>query len=795
MSDADEQEWPLRPVSLEGGRGTYRLTARLGARGAAEVYAGRVVRAAGAAGAPAGTPCLIEIRRRGALPDPQADAAAAAAFAGQAALLDALPPDAVLPALDAFAWEGEAVAVFPAAALARPDAGPGPRPFPLWRRLRAGTDAVSALAAVHHAGILHRNLDPGAVVLGADGAWRLTGFELAGRVAPDGAAPAAVTPAAAYAAPEYFLGAQPDVRSDVYSAGATLYYLCTGRPPAPATTAGGIARWHARGTPAVPPPALAPDLPAGIGEVLLRCLDPDPAARFQTAARLRAALLAAAAEVEPDGPEADAPEADAPEADAPEATRRPAVTLPLTLAGAMAPAPAPALRPKPAPRPAGRETAPDASSEGRPPTPVRPWWRTRRGMAAGAAAGAVLLVLWAGRGRSGGGQPTVPPSTPAAAASATARAAASAAGTATAVAESTVVARARAEASLAAAGDALAACSAVIAPVLQRPPAPAPAAPEPAGPPFSPQTAPRIAAYRTLGSHRAVVLGLAFAPAGDLLASSSGDQTIKVWPVFERPELLSPPGQPGSIESVAYAPNGAVFAGAGDDGAARLWRAGEADAACVLPHGTPVRAVAFSPDGALLATSGDDGAVRLWGVGGSGLRVLESGVTRGERAASGLAFSPDGRLLAAGGADGAVRLWDAASGAPSRTLSGHTDRVQAVAFSPDGRLLASAGADGAARLWDVGAGQQVAAFAHSGPVWAVAFSPDGRLLASGGGDNAVRLWRTEGCPGGGESATCATGVAGGLPGAVRAVAFSPDGRLLASAGADGAVRLWRTTPG
>ena len=331
MEDPAAREWPLRPAALEGERGAYRLTARLGGRGALDVYAGRVERAERAA---AGSPCLIEIRRRGALPDPAADAAAAGAFAGQAALLDALPPDLVVPALDAFAWEGDAVAVFPAAAFGAPDGG-RPGPFPLWQRLRAGMDAVTALAAVHHAGLLHRNLSPAAVVLGADGVWRLSGFGAAARAAPDGGgAPLALAPpGAAFAAPEYFLAGRTDVRSDVYSAGATLYYLCTGRPPAPATTAAGIAAWHARRTPVVPPQRLEPGLPAAAGEVLLRCLHPDPEARFQTAARLRAALLAAAAGLEEEDPDAGARTGTGGDGapDAAAGAAHPGATLPLTL--------------------------------------------------------------------------------------------------------------------------------------------------------------------------------------------------------------------------------------------------------------------------------------------------------------------------------------------------------------------------------------------------------------------------------------------------------------------------------
>jgi WD40 repeat protein/tRNA A-37 threonylcarbamoyl transferase component Bud32 len=114
-----------------------------------------------------------------------------------------------------------------------------------------------------------------------------------------------------------------------------------------------------------------------------------------------------------------------------------------------------------------------------------------------------------------------------------------------------------------------------------------------------------------------------------------------------------------------------------------------------------------------------------------------------------------------------------------------TSAVVALAASTDGQRVASAHQDGTVILWDVPARKALFTMrGHAAQVTALCFSPDGRRLISGSEDTTVRLWDTES---GLQVLTLR-----GHEAAVLRVIFSPDGKEIISAGADFAVRRWKT---
>ncbi|MFF7780445.1 trypsin-like peptidase domain-containing protein [Streptomyces tanashiensis] len=288
----------------------------------------------------------------------------------------------------------------------------------------------------------------------------------------------------------------------------------------------------------------------------------------------------------------------------------------------------------------------------------------------------------------------------------------------------------------------------------------------------------------SLTGHFGTVDSVAFSPDGRTLATASSDKAVRLWDVITGKAIGAPlTGHSDAVLSVAFSPDGRTLATAGADRTVRLWDVATRETRLIGPeHSDTVVSVAISPDGHTIATASSDGAVRLWDVVTG--KAKGAPLTGHYDAVESVAFSPDGRTLATASSDRTVRLWDVRSGNTRAVLVGHTDAVESVAFSPNGRTLATASNDLTVLLWDATTGKFVGAplIGHAAAVWSVAFSPNGHTIATGSADHTVRLWDVAS---GRPSATFV-----GHSGAVWSVAFSPDGRSLATASGDRSVRVW-----
>jgi tRNA A-37 threonylcarbamoyl transferase component Bud32 len=172
-------------------------------------------------------------------------------------------------------------------------------PMPPARVIHLLRQVCSALAEAHRAGLIHRDIKPGNIFATERGGildvaklldFGLVKSTLADESSPELTIEGAVIGSPLYAPPERILGeSEPDVRGDVYSLGATAYYLLTGRPVFGGEKALKILFAHANETPR-PLRELQPDMPSDLEEVVLRCLSKRPNDRFQSADDLAAAL-------------------------------------------------------------------------------------------------------------------------------------------------------------------------------------------------------------------------------------------------------------------------------------------------------------------------------------------------------------------------------------------------------------------------------------------------------------------------------------------------------------------------
>lgn len=169
------------------------------------------------------------------------------------------------------------------------------RPLPQEEVLRLGEQIASGLEAAHKEGVIHRDLKPSNVKVTSDGKLKLLDFGLAYLLrAETELATTASSPTESYSdagtlpymAPEQIRGQKPDALADVWSAGAVLYEMSTGKRPFGDLMGGPLLAAILEQEP-LPPRAINPKISEGLERVIVRALQKDPKQRYQSAGDLR----------------------------------------------------------------------------------------------------------------------------------------------------------------------------------------------------------------------------------------------------------------------------------------------------------------------------------------------------------------------------------------------------------------------------------------------------------------------------------------------------------------------------
>ncbi len=610
-------------------------------------------------------------------------------------------------------------------------------PWPPARAARMAAQLASAMAEAHRSGIVHRDLKPGNVLLTADGTPKIADFGLAKAVGSETGLTAteAILGSPSYMAPEQAGGMAREAgpAADVYALGAILYELLTGRPPFRGATVLETLE-QVKSVEPVPPSQLVPRLPTDIETICLKCLQKDPARRYESAAALAEDLRRFGA-----GEPIVARPVGRPERAWRWCRRNPVVAglaaaVLLLFASGFAGVSWNYWRAEAARRDlegtlylqrialAHRELS--ADNLGRAlelldqcPDRLRQWeWRYLKRLCQ------VEPRVLRDPGKAEVTSVTFSPDGHRLAASA---------------------------------GDGTVKL-------------------------WNIETG---ALIRTLPTGADFVYSVAFHPDGKHLASAGADGKLKVWDLTTGRDVFAEEGYLGMHYTygtgygVAFSPDGRRLA-AGKDGAVNLWDWKEHRLLHSLPgHEKRSISVAFSPDGKRLASGGWGGSVMLWDV-ETGNRLHR--LSEHQDPISSLAFSPDGTRLTTACFDRRLIVWDTTTGRRLDSWRGQEGLVLGVAYSPDGLRLASCGEDRTVRLWEAATGREVLKLrGHEAMSLCVAFSPDGQRLASCGKDGTIRLWDAAGLRGNETQEVLALVQPSGE---IWSLAVSPDGRRVATSG-------------
>lgn len=286
---------------------------------------------------------------------------------------------------------------------------------------------------------------------------------------------------------------------------------------------------------------------------------------------------------------------------------------------------------------------------------------------------------------------------------------------------------------------------------------------------------------RTFLGHTDYVTAVAFSPDGVYLASSSWDQTIRIWQVSTGQEVNRFNAPEGCPRALGYSPDGKT-----------LWVGTTAGVLYQLDleknlvnkiGQSDLEITQVAATSTVVFGGNKEGKLFTWDV---ATGVLLSTAQAHAAEIHSMLLASDKTLLFTGGMDKLMKIWDVATGKEVMPATGHVDEVVALTVAADAAELLTGSVDCTARLWNLETGKQLMKFKGANEMGAVAFAPHAKKIAISDFDTIFIHHRQNGS---------LLFTLKGHSNKVRWLYFSSNGTSLYSAGWDGLICCWNISDG